>query len=344
MLSPRILIFTTVCNEGPFLLEWIAHHKALGVTDFLIYSNDCTDGTDTLLNTLHNAGEVTHVPQHAKGKSPQWLALKAAAKHPLMTQADWAMGIDCDEFVNLRAPFHHLQDMITATEADAFVLQWRLFGNSNALQFADAPTTEQFTMAAPERCPFPLMTRFFKTLYRVKDGPFRKPGVHRPKSKRIARWHDGSGRPLTTEFSKAENRIIATMGNAPCAWVQLNHYSLRSTEDFMVKRERGLPNRRNKKIDAAYWAERNFNIVEDLTIQRHRDAAKAHEDRLLSMPSVAQARQQCISAHRSAIETILSNPDEATLFTRLALLKTSTPPDEDIAKILLQRLQHASST
>lgn len=45
-------IVSTMKNEGPFILEWIAHHRAIGVDDFLIYTNDCTDGTDRLLDAL----------------------------------------------------------------------------------------------------------------------------------------------------------------------------------------------------------------------------------------------------------------------------------------------------
>ena len=33
----RITAVTCVKNEGPFLLEWIAFHRVLGVTDFLFY-------------------------------------------------------------------------------------------------------------------------------------------------------------------------------------------------------------------------------------------------------------------------------------------------------------------
>ena len=47
-------------NEGPFILEWIAYHLAIGVDDFLIYTNDCTDGTDEFLDILQDRGLVQH--------------------------------------------------------------------------------------------------------------------------------------------------------------------------------------------------------------------------------------------------------------------------------------------
>ena len=48
----RILAVLTVRNEAAFLLEWLAHHRAVGVTDFLVFSNDCQDGTDAMLDRL----------------------------------------------------------------------------------------------------------------------------------------------------------------------------------------------------------------------------------------------------------------------------------------------------
>ncbi|MBL4556550.1 MAG: glycosyltransferase family 2 protein [Rhodobacteraceae bacterium] len=52
-------------DEGPYVLEWLAWHKAIGVTDFVVFTNDCTDGTDALLDRLDAAGEVMHLPNPA---------------------------------------------------------------------------------------------------------------------------------------------------------------------------------------------------------------------------------------------------------------------------------------
>ena len=57
----RITAVTCVKNEGPFLLEWIAFNRLIGVTDFLFYSNDCTDGTAELLDALAARGMLIHL-------------------------------------------------------------------------------------------------------------------------------------------------------------------------------------------------------------------------------------------------------------------------------------------
>ena len=50
------LAILCVRNQAAFLLEWLAHHRAVGFDKFLIFSNDCQDGTDTLLDRLDEMG------------------------------------------------------------------------------------------------------------------------------------------------------------------------------------------------------------------------------------------------------------------------------------------------
>ncbi|MEL6644490.1 MAG: glycosyltransferase family 2 protein [Pseudomonadota bacterium] len=333
-------------NEGPFVLEWVAHHQALGVTSFLIYSNDCDDGTDALLDRLHRAGTITHAPFTPKGRSVQWPILRAARKSAAYAAADWVLGIDCDEFVNLRAPLATLPDLVAAAPAaDAFALGWRLFGSSGYMQFDDRPVTQRFQRAAPERMVFPAASRFFKTLYRNDPALFSRPGIHRPKrrgaSKRLPVWVDGSGDALGEAFAQDDDQILLKPDQCGTSLVQLNHYSLRSAEDFLVKRRRGLPNRRDKDVDAAYWAERNLNTVEDASILRHEDAMQARLTELRALPGVAEAHDACVANHRAQIEKQLRKPAEARLYTRLSLLPDSVPPDDATARTMLRIVAEA---
>ena len=56
----QTVIVTTMKNEGPFILEWIAYHQAIGVQDFLVYTNDCSDGTDDMFDLLQAKGVLQH--------------------------------------------------------------------------------------------------------------------------------------------------------------------------------------------------------------------------------------------------------------------------------------------
>lgn len=341
-----VLIITTVRDEGPFLLDWIAHHSAIGVTDFLIYSNDCTDGTPELLDRLQDHGIVTHLRQEVQNnKTPQWQALKAAWSHPACTAADWVIVMDCDEYISLAPEVGNLAGLIAACppDMDALTLGWRFFGNNGVTGFEDRPVTAQFQRAAPEPCPFPLNATYFKTLLR-NSKKVQKLGVHRPKFKGNPRhgtpiWVDGSGRPMPDSFAKNEGLISLLGHTAHTALVRLNHYSLRSAESFLIKRARGLPNHTEREIDLAYWVERNFNTEEDTRIQAYAAASQSECARLKTLESVSDAHETCVAAHRQKIDAMLLDRDMIYFFSRL-MLAPDTPvltPDQANAIYALHR-------
>ncbi len=266
----KALAILGVKNEGAFLLEWLAHHRAVGFTDFLVFSNDCTDGTDLMLDRLAEMGGLTHVRNtgpHDEG--PQWAALKAADKHPLMKQADWVLFSDIDEFVNIHVGNRTLPALLDALpDADAIALTWRLFGNAGHVAFQDRPVTQTFTRAAPPTLGWPWRAQMFKTLFR-NDGTFRKLGVHRPRNPaRDARWFDGSGREMPPS-----NRLFSDYRQDNYQLVQLNHYALGSMESYLVKCDRGRANREASGFDMGYWVERNLCQVEDRSILQLDSAA-----------------------------------------------------------------------
>src|ERR1700742_1485469 len=101
--SPRVTEVAFTKNEGRFLLEWIAYHKAIGVGDFVIFTNDCEDESPGLLDRLQDLGLAAHIPNPIQpGEQAQNKALNAAKFHPLVTSADYVLQIDPDEFLCIR--------------------------------------------------------------------------------------------------------------------------------------------------------------------------------------------------------------------------------------------------
>ncbi len=335
----RILAVSCLRDEGPHLLEWVAHHRAAGVTDFLLFSNDCSDGTDAMLDALAPVGvvHVRNVPP--PGKSVQWNALHLAWRHELRRAADWILHIDCDEFVNLRAPLGGLADLVARCDgADAIVLPWRLFGHSGRARLEDGRSTALFTRAAPPGCAYPVGATQFKTLLRRK-GPFARLGVHRPRAKKgqHALWVDGSGRALPAALAQNEKRITLFGLREATELVQLNHYALRSAESFLLKRARGLPNRKGRAIDLMYWVERNFNNVEDRSIARMSAATEAALAEIAALPGIAELHSAALARHRAAFEALMKDPAELQLYGRCLLAAGSTPLSRDKVADLVRR-------
>lgn len=277
----RALAILTVKNEAAFLLDWLAHHRACGFTDFLVFSNDCSDGTDAMLDRLAAIGWLTHVRNDDQAdEGPQWAALKAADRHPLVRAADWILVCDIDEYVNIHVGDRSLTALLAAVpQATAIQLTWRMFGNAGVVDYVDAPMTGQFIRSAPATLAWPWRAALVKTLFR-NDGTYRKLGVHRPRSPDPSRltaqvWCDGSGRTLPARSHTTG--IIADYRHDTTAMVQLNHYALGAMQSYLVKCDRGRANREGAAFDMGYWVDRNFCEVEDRTIL-HLDSHAPRDD------------------------------------------------------------------
>ena len=320
--SDRVVVVTTMKNEGPFILEWLAYHRAIGVDDVLVYTNDCTDGTDAMLDLLQEKGLLQHRenPFRGTGLKPQHAAFAAAEKEPLVREAGWIVCMDVDEFINIHAGDGRLEDLFAAVpEANMISMTWRLFGNADVAGFRDDFVTRQFTRCAPQMTRKPHQAWGFKTIFR-NLGIFKKLGVHRPKGLRPQRvdridWVNGSGRPMPeTEWRNAWRSTSETVGYD---LVTLNHYAVRSAESFLVKRDRGRVNHVDRDQGLAYWFRMNNNAEEDRSIQARLPMAEAEFARLVADPEIRAAHDLCVARHRARIEELKAREDYAALYAEL---------------------------
>ena len=323
----RYLAITTLRNEAAFLLEWLAHHRAVGFTDFLVFSNNCQDGTDTMLDHLQDLGELTHVRNDGPydNRGIQFTAMKTADKHPLVQQADWILTLDIDEFVNIHAGDGTLYSLTDALPlADAITLTWRLFGNGDTVRYQDQPVTSQFTHCAPEVIHWPWRAAMFKTLYR-NNGTYRKTGVHRPRNadkNRLDdfRWFDCQGRELGGDFKT--KRLFSDYGQPNFKLAQLNHYALGAMESYVVKSDRGRVNHSDLPLGMDYWVERNFNTATDTTISRYKDATADTLQNFKADKTLSNLHDTAVSWRHEQFRTLMQQEEFRSLFSRLLM----TPP------------------
>lgn len=338
----RSTAILTLRNEGAFLLEWLAHHRAVGFTDFLVFSNDCDDGSDAMLERLQTMGWLTHIANNGPHEGGvQWAALKVADKHKLVRQADWLLALDIDEFVNIHVGDHTLSALFNALpEADAITLTWRLFGNCGQVEYHDKPVVEQFTRAAPEIMPWPWRAFMFKTLYR-NNGAYKKLGVHRPRSPSgkadSAQWFDGEGRDLPPRFRRRQ--IFSPFGRKNYRLAQLNHYPLGAMESYILKRDRGRAVHGADKLGMDYWSERNWCSVEDTSILQSKPLrapllAELHADKAL-----AKLHAEAVSWRHCRLQELLGEEPNRALMGRLIMSPPARPVPLTLAKRLFKYAQ-----
>jgi hypothetical protein len=338
----QVLIVTAMRDEAPYLLEWVAYHRLIGVERFLVFSNDCADGTDAMLDRLQEMGLVTHARNEDYARrGVQWTALDRAREHLVTGEAEWILVSDVDEFVNVKTGAGRIGDLIDAVpEADAIALTWRLFGADGVVGIEDAPVIQQFTRAAPFPCHAPWQASQFKTLFR-NDGRYRKLGVHRPKERAKGKaapvWVNGSGRRLGPEF--LDTQVITYGAAAGMDHACLNHYSLKSAEAFLVKAARGLPNRAKKPVDIGYWADRNFNTVEESSILRHLPALRGALEDLKADAVLGAQHAAGLAWHRARAAEIMDTLDGLILLTRAVGTERRDVAPELARRLLAKRVE-----
>ncbi len=326
-----VMAVSMMKDEAPFLLEWFAHHLAVGFTDILVYTNDCTDGTVEMLERLEELGLGHHRPNVIKpGGKPQPSALGHAQEELLVADADWVMVFDADEFLSVNHPTGHLEGMLddaVAAGANGIVVTWRIFGSGGVVDWSAAPVTEQYTRAAP---PLWHMGWGVKTLFRF-DPEYWKLGIHRPsiRNKHLkdgfpdtVLWLNGSGQKMEDYFKfRGWRSIRRTVG---FDWAQMNHYAVKSIDSYAIRRLRGNVNNKADKYNFDYWALQDRNEVSDTRILHHAPRRAEIMAQLLQDPVLRALHEAALARVEARLAELRATPAYTEL--RAGLIEAGKVP------------------
>ncbi|MEZ5779893.1 MAG: glycosyltransferase family 2 protein [Paracoccaceae bacterium] len=300
-MAEKIYLLSCIRNEGPFLLEFVAHHLIVGFTRIFIASNDCDDGSVPLLEALGAAGYVTHVPNHvAPGKLPQhegYARMRAA--HDI-DGADWLMMLDADEFLNVHAGDHSVQALTAraGVEIDIIALNSATFGSDGREHWEPGPVTRQFLRRHPTRHrvsgPVKTLTRDPAHYGRIHNHSLV--GYRGPKAALTVMRADGGAFlpdmavPLWKQLRHFPPREVRH------DLAQYNHYAVKTPDAYRLRAAKGLgtdpPGTPNTRHDAAYYALRAEAGEHDASILRYAARLDAKLAEMLGDPAISRAQAE----------------------------------------------------
>jgi len=254
-------------NEGCNFKEWIEYHKLVGVEKFYIYDNESTDDTHEILKPYIEQGlvEYTYFP----GKLRQIPAyLDCINRHKLDTK--WLAYIDLDEFL---VPLNCEGDgrLPTVSEflkklpplATQLCVGWLVYGNSGHEKKPDGLVIEAFKYhwGEPYFCG--------KTIVNPRDIAV----AHAHRSIMInGKTVNEDGKVIKlSQWSKGRR----LKGNFTINKIRINHYQIKSWEEYSQKYGRGAVGSGNyKKYSRETYDKINKNIASDNTMDKYVERLK----------------------------------------------------------------------
>lgn len=230
---PRVAVAAIFRNECPYVLEWLAHHRVLGVERFHIADNVSDDGTSELLQALDDLGLIERIPfPSPPGLAPQLPAYAEILAHHTAGD-DWVAVIDADEFIvptgTARTVREWLAPLAAAADVGAVVLNWAVHGSSWRLNHTAGPVTERFTRRArPEFG----ANHHYKSLIRMSAYGGVAGNPHHFNLKPGYRTLHADGTPLVDHLRHGKGLSDTVVW----AGMRLNHYIVKSREEFDTRK------------------------------------------------------------------------------------------------------------
>lgn len=314
----RRLIISTMKNEAPYILEWVAHHRAIGFTDFLVFTNDCDDTTDPLLDELQKGGRFTHEYNIVLKRGPHKSALKYAKNHAQTAKADWIMICDVDEFLNIRVGDGTLDALLDhlGPDADIVPFPWKVFGHGGVVDFVDKPITQQFVECEPGRNGRKF--RDVKTMFRHHRRMYHF-GLHRPRVadewKDQTTWKAPSGEDISERMNKGQPWSMKWEGCKDFAYQ--HHYPVRCVESYILKKNRGRANHVNEDLGMEYWDKWDMSGAKDRTLRRGHPGFKGEFDKLMENRKLRKLHRKGVAWHKEQFQALIQEPRYRELFETL---------------------------
>jgi hypothetical protein len=280
----ELVVASMFKNESPYLAEWVSHHFEHGADHIVLYDNGSTDDGRAKVQPWIDSGEVTLFdwPQ-LKTEGAQYNAIHHSLD--LMKQrARWITFLDLDEFLfsPLGVPLPEV--LSEFSEEVGIDVHWVCYGSSGHISTPSGSVRDNFVRRAPLQFK---RNRQFKTIINPREAVKRIPGNHewtfqggraavnerrRPLEvpislrdrieRKIRKIFPLAHRWLAVHFPLSFSYFHLIMREVSVEKLRINHYIVKSKEEFMEKQVRhGVS--RGDKYSQSFFTYHDRNEVLD---------------------------------------------------------------------------------
>lgn len=233
-------------NEGPYFKEWVEWHLSQGVDKFYVYDNESTDGTKQILEPYIKQGIVEYIdwPGYRRQLAAYDDCLK---RHRFDTR--WIAFIDLDEFI-VPIKDASIPDFLKRFEQfPAVEINWLVYGSGGNKAKSAEPVMKRFRFHSQ---PDHYLNRHVKSIVNPRM-VYTMIGCHevaRIKGKAA----DSHGNPITRNFRQRTPQQDV---------IRINHYAVRSLEEFREKQMRGRASGTQTSVPMEYFNQYDLNDIEE---------------------------------------------------------------------------------
>ena len=232
---------------NPFLLlEWLQHHRNVGISHFYLMDNKSTVNCQEL--TKYYSDITWFVSDKDYIQIPSYNHM-----FPLISpKYDYVLIIDDDEFIQLDGKYNTISEVIESFDSpDVIVLNWLMVGGQTRVRNLNTFLMEQVYLTNNH------VNEHTKWLIRRDKIGMCKSPHWVELSDETARCIDGTGETCVS--------MGFWMPKTPDLRIYLMHYYVMSRNDFLLKCERGKADYEDKN-SKEYDMERGLRLNQELTI------------------------------------------------------------------------------
>lgn len=233
-------------DEGPYFKEWIDWHKSQGVDKFYVYDNESTDNTKEILAPYIASGLVEY--KYWPGHRRQLAAYDDCMKcHRFDSR--WIAFIDLDEFIVPKQDASIAAFLKRFEDFPAVEINWLIYGSGGQKTKTQGTMMERFRFHSQ---PDHILNRHVKSIVNPRR-VYGMIGCH--EAARISgQGADSHGAPLKRTFrERVPQQDI----------IRINHYAVRSYEEFLEKQTRGRASGKQRTVKSEYFTQYDLNDIHE---------------------------------------------------------------------------------